>query len=147
MSEKYYNRPSGIVKAMNGIFGWLASRGIAPGKTYEIEVRGRNSGQPRKVPVNIVEYQGNRYLVAPRGYTEWVRNVRADSGIATLRRGKDEPVLLREIPETERAPIIQKYLGENAMATKSSFGIEPDAPIEEFQRISGRHPVFQIQPR
>lgn len=144
---KYYNRPSGVVKAMNGLFGWIAARGIGPAKTYEIEVRGRASGEPRKVPVNIVEFEGNRYLVAPRGETEWVRNVRAAGGLASLRRKAVEEVRLTEIPEAERAPIIQKYLGENAMATKASFGIEPKAPIEEFQRIAGRHPTFLVEPR
>jgi deazaflavin-dependent oxidoreductase (nitroreductase family) len=145
--EKYYNRPSGLTKAMNGLFGWIAARGMGPGKTYEIEVTGRSSGEPRKVPVNIVEFEGKRYLVAPRGETEWVRNVRAAAGLAILRRKEDEDVRLTEIAEAERAPIIQKYLGENAMVTKSSFGIEPTAPIEEFQRIAPRHPTFLVEPR
>jgi hypothetical protein len=145
--EKYYNRPSGPVKAMNGFFGWIAGRGIGPKKTVEIEVRGRSSGVPRKVPVNIVEFDGKRYLVAPRGETEWVRNVRADKGLATFHRGGTENILLTEVPEVDRAPIIQKYLGENAMATKASFGVEPDAPIEEFQGIASKHPTFLVEPR
>ena len=145
--EKYYNRPSGLVKAMNGFFGWIAGRGLGPKKTVAIEVRGRTSGLARKVPVTLVELDGKQYLVAPRGETEWVRNVRADQGLATFHRGGSENVLLTEVPEADRAPIIQKYLGENAMATKASFGIEPDAPIEEFQRIAGNHPVFLVEPR
>jgi deazaflavin-dependent oxidoreductase (nitroreductase family) len=147
VEEKYYNPPTGIIKSMNGFFGWLASHGIGPRKTVEIEVRGRKSGQPRKVAVNLVEVNGKRYLVAPRGETEWVRNVRADNGLAVIRRSGAENVLLTEIPEPERPTIIQKYIGENAMVTKREFGVEPDAPIEEFQRIAGRHPVFLIEPR
>jgi deazaflavin-dependent oxidoreductase (nitroreductase family) len=147
VEEKYYNPPTGIIKSMNGFFGWLASHGIGPRKTVEIEVRGRKSGQPRKVAVNLVEVNGKRYLVAPRGETEWVRNVRADGGLAVIRRSGAENVLLTEIPEPERPTIIQKYIGENAMVTKREFGVEPDAPIEEFQRIAGRHPVFLIEPR
>jgi hypothetical protein len=76
-----------------------------------------------------------------------VRNVRADNGLAFIRRSGAENVLLTEIPEPERPTIIQKYIGENAMVTKREFGVEPDAPIEEFQRIAGRHPVFLIEPR
>jgi len=147
LADKYYNPPTGIIKSMNGFFGWLAAHGIGPKKTAELEVRGRKTGQPRKVAVNLVEVGGNRYLVAPRGETEWVRNVRTDNGIAILRRSGAENVLLTEVPEAERPPIIQKYIGENAMVTKKEFGVEPDAPIEEFQRIASRHPTFLVEPR
>jgi deazaflavin-dependent oxidoreductase (nitroreductase family) len=142
-----YHKPSGFTKFLNGIFGALFARGIGPKNSYLIEVPGRKTGQIRSVPVNIVEFDGQRYLVAPRGETEWVRNARAAGGKANLRRGKAEQVQLEEVPTAERAPIIQKYLGENAMATKASFGIEPGAPISEFERIAPIHPVFRISPR
>ena len=53
---------------------------------------------------------------------------------------------LEEIPVDQRAPIIKAYLKKTAMVTKREFGIEPDAPIEEFERIADRHPVFRISP-
>jgi hypothetical protein len=139
-----YNKPSGIVKAMNGFVGWLASIGLMPGDTVQLQVRGRNSGQIRKNAVTLVEYEGARYLVAPRGNTEWVRNVQASSGQAVLKHGKSETVRLEEIPVEQRAAIIKPYLKKTAMATKGEFGIEPDAPIEEFERIAEKHPVFRI---
>jgi len=143
----YYHKPGAFARAFNGLFTWLFKRGIGAKNNVTIEVIGRKSGQPRSTAVNIVEYEGDRYLVAPRGNTEWVRNVRAASGKATLHHGKPEQVALIDIPASETAAILQKYLGENAMSTKASFGIDPKSPIEKFQEIADRHPVFKIMPR
>jgi hypothetical protein len=101
----------------------------------------------RAAAVNVVTHDGQRYLVAPRGETEWVRNARAAAGEAAIRRGKAEDVTLTEVPVSERAPIIQTYLLANAWETKGEFGIDPKAPLEEFQKIADKHPVFRITPR
>src|SRR5512145_3048120 len=87
-----YHKPSSLAKFMNSIFGFFAGMGLTSGKNVMIEVKGRRSGQARSVPVNIVEYEGARYLVAPRGETEWVRNVRAAGGQAVFRHGRRAPV-------------------------------------------------------
>ena len=140
-----YHKPSGMTKLFNSIFGLFAGIGLTPKKSVMLEVKGRRSGEPRSVPVNWVEDDGNRYLVSPRGESEWVRNVRADGGRAVLRHGKRESVRLEELPAGERAPIIQAYLKENAMATKQHFGIDPKAGLAEFERIAHLHPVFRIE--
>ena len=140
-----YHKPSGMTKFFNRVFGLFAGIGLTPKKSVMLEVKGRRSGEPRSVPVNWVEHDGNRYLVSPRGESEWVRNVRADGGQAVLRHGKREPVRLEELPASERAPIIQAYLKENAMATKQHFGIDPKSDIAEFERIAHLHPVFRIE--
>lgn len=109
-----------------------------------LEVAGRRSGRLRRTAVNCVEYEGQRYLVSPRGGTEWVRNVRAAGGHAYLRRGKRREVRLEEVPPEGRAPIVQKYLRENTLATRRYFGIGPEAPLADFEAIAQRHPVFRI---
>ena len=139
-----YHQPSGMTKIMNKALGFLASAGVTPGRMITLEVKGRKSGQVRSTVVNSVEYEGGRYLVSPRGESEWVRNVRADGGQAVIRHGKREQVSLEEMPAGKTAAIIQAYLKENAMATKGHFGIDPDAPLEEFERIAPLHPVFRI---
>jgi deazaflavin-dependent oxidoreductase (nitroreductase family) len=131
---------------MNGFFGWLAAHGIGPKKTVELEVKGRKTGEPRRVAVNIISVGGTRYLVAPRGNTEWVRNARA-AGEAVIRRRKPETVTLTELPEAERAPVIQAYLRDNAIVTRREFGIDPKSPLEEFEKIAAKHPVFRITPK
>ena len=93
--------------------------------------------------MNIVEYEGSA-TSSPLGESEWVRNVRADGGQAVIRHGKRKTVRLEEMPAAETAAIIQAYLKENAMATKGHFGIDPDAPLAEFERIAPLHPVFRI---
>jgi deazaflavin-dependent oxidoreductase (nitroreductase family) len=141
-----YHKPSGFVKLMNAFIGRLASIGLIPGGTVRLEVKGRRSGQSRSVAVTLAEHEGQRYLVAPRGNTEWVRNVQAAGGEAFLKHGKGERVRLEEVPIDQRAPIIKVYLKKTAMVTKREFGMEPDAPIEEFEKIAGRHPVFRVVP-
>ncbi len=147
MAEKFYARPSGFTKWMNGVMGALGARGIGPKKMAKLEIKGRKSGVVRSVAVNLLNFDGQRYLVAPRGETEWVRNARAANGEAVIRRSKLESVTLTEILVGERAPIIQTYLHENAWATQREFGISPKAPINEFEAIADKHPVFKITPR
>ncbi len=140
----FYAKPSGVTRLMNSVIGWLASMGMTPKHMITLEAQGRRSGRTRSTVVNWAEQEGQRYLVAPRGTTEWVRNVRAAGGAATIRHGKREQVRLEELPPNETAAIIKTYLAGNAAATKSHFGIEPDAPIEEFERVAPNHPVFRI---
>ena len=81
----FYHRPAMLTQTMNRLMGWLASLGLTPSRMITLEVKGRRSGQPRSTVVNEVEYEGERYLVSPRGETEWVRNVRAAGGEACPR--------------------------------------------------------------
>jgi len=141
-----YHKPSGPVKLMNSIVGRLASIGLVPMSTVVLQVIGRRSGQIRSTAVSWIEHEGQRYLVAPRGNTEWVRNVKAAGGEAVLKSRKTERVRLEEVPVEQRAPIIKAYLKKTAMVTKREFGLDPDAPLEEFEKIAPRHPVFRIVP-
>jgi len=139
-----YKKPGTVVKIANSILGFFTSRGMGPERIHKIEVRGRKSGQLRTAVISVVEYEGERYLVAPRGNTEWSRNVKAANGDASLLRKDREKVHLEEVPVDQRPPIIKKYLGENASATKAYFGVDPDAPIEDFERIAPDHPTFKV---
>ena len=140
----FYEKPSGFTQLLNRTFSIFASIGWTPKQMITLEVRGRKSGEPRSVVVNSIEVDGQKYLVAARGETEWVRNARAAGGEAVIRHGKRTRIRLEEIPVSERGPIIQAYLPKNAMATKKHFGVEPDAPLEDFQRIAPDQPVFRI---
>jgi deazaflavin-dependent oxidoreductase (nitroreductase family) len=122
--------------------GWLVRRvgnplvmrlGFAP----TLAVRGRRSGRWQTVPVNVLEFEGQRYLVAPRGNTEWVRNLRAAGGGELRRRGKPEPFRAAEVPAPERPPLIQAYLDRWGKQVREQFAALPD-PAD--------HPVFRIEP-
>jgi len=140
----FYARPNRATQVMNRLFGWLASVGLTPKDTVRLEVRGRKSGETRSVAVTSVEHEGQRYLVSPRGESEWVRNARAAGGEAELRHGKAEAVRLEELPAGERAAIIQAYLKKTQRATGQHFGVKAEAGIEEFEGIASRHPVFRV---
>ena len=89
---------------------WLTEHGISLLGSRVLTVPGRTSGTPRSVPVNLLTWQGERYLVAPRGNTQWVRNVRV-AGQAELRLGRRvERVWLVELPVEQRVPVLRVYL-------------------------------------
>ena len=103
-----------------------------------LAVKGRRSGKWRTVPVNVLEHDGQRYLVAIRGETEWVRNLRAAGG-GEIRRGERvEPFRASEIPIGERAPIIDAYRSLWEREVSSQFRRLPDA---------ADHPVFRLSPQ
>jgi deazaflavin-dependent oxidoreductase (nitroreductase family) len=105
-----------------------------------LAVRGRRSGEWHTVPVNVLELDGDRYLVAPRGETQWVRNLRAAGGGELRRRGKTEPFQVAEeiTDPDERARVIGAYLDHWGRQVKAQFQQLPD-PAD--------HPVFRIEPR
>jgi deazaflavin-dependent oxidoreductase (nitroreductase family) len=139
-----YQRPNKLTQWQNRALSWLAAIGLTPRDTVTIEVRGRRSGQTRSNIVTSADVDGRRYLVSPRGETEWVRNVRAAGGEAAIRHRGRRRVRLEELPVEQRAPVIKAYLQKTKAATRPFFGIDPAAPLEEFQRIAPRHPVFRI---
>ena len=143
----YYNKPTATTKLMNGALMRLASIGFTPRNIVAVQVRGRKSGKLRSNVVTWVEVDGERYLVAPRGTTEWVRNVRAAAGEAAIKHGRSEPVRLIEVPEAARAPIIHAYVQKQPGMVRREFGVQGDEPMPEFERIAPRHPVFRIEPR
>ena len=140
----FYRRPTKVTQTFNRFMSWLASRGLMPSDTVTLEVKGRRSGMVRSNVVTWVKQDGERYLVSPRGESEWVRNVWAADGEAVIRHRGRQSVRLEEVPAEERAPIIKAYLAKTAMATRAHFGVDPKAEIEEFEAIAGRHPVFRI---
>jgi deazaflavin-dependent oxidoreductase (nitroreductase family) len=81
-----FREPSPVEKIFNRVFGFLVGIGLGYSYNYLLEVRGRKSGKLYSTPVNLLEWKGKRFLVAPRGRTQWVRNAEAASEI-TLKKG------------------------------------------------------------
>jgi deazaflavin-dependent oxidoreductase (nitroreductase family) len=140
----FYRRPMKLTQTFNRFVSWLASLGVTSSDTVTLEVKGRRSGRVRSNPVTWVEHDGERYLVSPRGESEWVRNVRAAGGDAEIRHRGRQRVRLEEVPAEERAPIIKAYLEKTATATRQHFGVDPKAELAEFEAVAARHPVFRI---
>ncbi|MBE3560719.1 MAG: nitroreductase family deazaflavin-dependent oxidoreductase [Ktedonobacteraceae bacterium] len=127
----------------DALFMALLRAGVKIGTMSLLTVRGRKSGRPHTVPVLLVEQEGKRWLVAPYGEVQWVRNIRA-AGTATLTRGRrSEVISVRELEAREAAPILKQYLFK-ATATRPYFDATKDSPLEAFEHEAVRHPVFQI---
>ncbi len=140
----FYRRPMMLTRMMNRFVSQVASLGLTPSDTVTMEVKGRRSGVVRSNPVTWVEHEGESYLVAPRGESEWVRNLRAAGGEAVLRHRGRRNVRLEELPAGQRAPIIKAYLQKTARATRHHFGVDPKAELDAFEAIAAGHPVFRI---
>jgi deazaflavin-dependent oxidoreductase (nitroreductase family) len=111
---------------------------------YLLTVRGRTSGRPRTVSIAVIERNGQRYLAAPFGAVNWVRNLRA-AGEATLTRGRRaETVAARELPPKEAALVLRDDVkGGNPFARY--FGVTAESSLEAFERATVDHPVFVLE--
>ncbi|MDB5063806.1 MAG: esterase [Chloroflexi bacterium] len=129
----------------NPLVGVITRSGLSVYGTRILAVRGRSSGEVRTTPVNLLVLDGVRYLVAPRGHTQWVRNLRV-AGEGELRLGRrTEPFRAVEVDDDARPPILRAYLRRWKAEVGVFFGgVGPDAPDAELRRIAPDHPVFRI---
>jgi len=135
-------------RVMNPSVRRLVRVGIGVWGARELQVRGRRSGKVRSTVVNVLELDGARYLVAPRGNTEWVRNVRA-AGTAQLRVGRRvEGVALAEVHDPARqVAVLRAYLRRWRFEVGQFFeGVGPDGSDDELSAVAGKHPVFELSP-
>jgi deazaflavin-dependent oxidoreductase (nitroreductase family) len=138
-------RPHGLAKMLNGISVVLYAVGIAPNYLVTLEVVGRQSGKPVSLPLVMAVVDGERYLVSMLGKdANWVRNVQAAGGRATLRHGVTEQVLLEEVDVEKRAPILKEYL-RRAPGARPHIPVDKDAPLAEFEKIAPEYPVFRVK--
>ena len=140
-----YQKPGALTtRLVNPLIATLTKLGLSVRGAYVLAVRGRKTGKMQEVPVNPVEVDGVRYLVAPRGDTHWVRNLRA-AGEAELRVGqRREHIQAREVENASKPPVLRAYLGRWKRETGKFFGVDDQAADEDLARIAPDHPVFQI---
>jgi deazaflavin-dependent oxidoreductase (nitroreductase family) len=143
-----YQRPGWFTEhVFNPVVAGLTRAGISVWGSRVLEVPGRKSGEPRRNPVNLLTVEGQRYLVAPRGHTQWVRNLRASGRGRLLLGRRSEPFTATELGDDEKVPLLRAYLKRWRMEVGVFFGgVGPDSPDEELRRIAPDHPVFRIAP-
>jgi deazaflavin-dependent oxidoreductase (nitroreductase family) len=143
----HYREPSLITRLFNSIPLVLARMGISVYGSRELAVRGRKSGEWRTVPVNLLEIGGVQYLVAPRGETQWVRNLR-HAGVGELRLGRQRDAFrATELPDGAKPRILRAYLEKWRFEVAVFFeGVGPEASDDDLLRIAPRHPIFRIEP-
>jgi len=139
-------RPNWLASALNRCSAVVHALGIAPNYLVTLEVRGRRSGRVITLPLVMVVFKGERYLVSMLGEeVDWVRNVKAAGGKVTLRHGRREEVRLEEIPAEQRAPVLKLYL-KRAPGARPHVPVQKDAALSEFEQVAAQFPVFRVVP-
>jgi deazaflavin-dependent oxidoreductase (nitroreductase family) len=141
-----FEKPSFLDRVVNRVFGFLVRIGIGRSHNFLLEVRGRKTGRLYSTPVNLLEHKGRKYLVAPRGNTEWVRNVTA-SRTATLRKGfSHAKVRLEPIDDEAKPEILKAYLDRYRLTVQRYFPITAGSPLKAFEPLVAQFPVFEVIP-
>jgi deazaflavin-dependent oxidoreductase (nitroreductase family) len=144
----HYRAPGWFTRnVFNRMVAFLTRRGLSVLGSRILAVKGRTSGQWRTTPVNLLILDGRRYLVAPRGETQWVRNLRA-VGTGELRLGRRaEAFRGRELGADEKLPILRAYLKRWKAEVGIFFeGVGPDSTDDQIRAIAGKHPAFEVLP-
>ncbi len=137
-------RPTHFGHFVNRLNCWWSGLGLPPKIQAVLEVMGRTSGRTRSTPVAIATVEGKQYLVSILGsQSDWVRNVDAAHGEATIRRGRRRRAHLVPVPPEDRAPILREYV-RIAPSGRQHFPLRVGAPLSEFAAVAEHYPVYRI---
>jgi deazaflavin-dependent oxidoreductase (nitroreductase family) len=145
MADRYLAPGWFTRNVFNRFVRWLARRGVSVAGSRELQVVGRTSGQPRTTVVNLLDVDGQRYLVAPRGTTDWVRNLRA-AGSGSLRIGRRrEGFTAVELADDAKVPVLRAYVERWRWEVGQFFEDLPKDPTDEdLAAIAAGFPVFAV---
>ena len=145
-TEARYIKPKSATNFFNDAVGRLTRMGISVYGSRVLAVKGRKSGEWRTTPVNPLRVDGTQYLVAPRGNTQWVRNLRV-IGTGELRVGrKAEPFTATEVADDDKPAILRAYLKRWKFEVGVFFdGVDAKAPESKLREIAPGYPIFRIE--
>ena len=144
--EAKFEAPSAGERIFSRAFGLLVGLGLGLRHNYLLQVRGRTTGRIFSTPVNVLALNGKRWLVAPRGRTQWVRNAEV-AGEVILRKGwRHQRVRVRPVPDSEKPEILSAYLDRFKLTVQRYFPLRAGSPPAEFAPIADRYPVFELNP-
>lgn len=144
--QERIERVSFVERQLNRLLDVLASQGLGPAYTYRLEVQGRRSGKRYSTPVNLMRRNGRPYLVAPRGWTQWVKNALAAGRVRLVRGRSVQEFEVRLVPERERPPILKDYLERYRGAVQRYFEVKAGSPVEAFVPLAEGYPVLELVP-
>lgn len=149
VTSPHYEEPGWFTThVFNGVVAGLTRAGISVWGSRVLEVRGRTSGEPRRTPVNLLTVDGTRYLVAPRGETQWVRNLRVAGSGSLLVGRRRQDFAATELSDGDKPAVLRAYLKRWKAEVGVFFdGVSATSPDAELDRIAPRHPVFRIAPK
>lgn len=139
-----FRSPTAGERVFNRIFGFLVGIGVGFRHNYLLQVRGRKSGKTYSTPVDLLEMNGRRFLVAPRGRTQWVRNAEA-AGEVTLKKGGTRlKFRVRPLSDTEKLPVVKAYLDAFKREVQRYFPVPAGSPVEAFRDLAPSYPAFEL---
>ena len=141
-----YLRPRAIERFFGSTLAFLVWIGVIRGHFYVLEVRGRKSGRTISVPVDPLDLDGRRYLVCARGESNWVRNARSAGEVVLARAMRRRRYAVRELSPGMRPPVLKAYLDRFAGEVQRFFPVPKGSPVETFNDLARRYPVFELQP-
>jgi deazaflavin-dependent oxidoreductase (nitroreductase family) len=147
--EPRFQEPGWFTKnVFNPLVAGLARLGVPIAGSRVLEVKGRKSGEWRKTPVNPLPFDGERFLVAPRGNAQWVRNMRVSGGGRLVVGRRTEEFTAVEVADADKAAVLRAYLEKWKWEVGAFFdGVGPDSTDEQLLAIAPDHPVFRIARR
>src|SRR6202040_1717857 len=139
-----FRAPTFVERMFNRVFGSLVGLGLGFSHNYLLQVRGRKSGKIYSTPIDLLELGGKRFLVAPRGHTQWVRNAEA-AGEVTLKKGSKRLKLgLRALSDQEKPEILKAYLDQFRREVQRYFPVPAGSPVEAFSELVQSYPAFEL---
>jgi deazaflavin-dependent oxidoreductase (nitroreductase family) len=137
-----FQAPTPGERIFNRLFGVLVGLGFGLRHNYLLQVQGRRTGRLHSTPVNVLELDGKRWLVAGRGRTQWVRNAEA-AGEVLLKRGWRRQ-RVRSVADADKPRILSAYLDRFTLTFQRFFSVPAGSPPTEFARVANRYPVFEL---
>jgi len=131
-------------RAFNRFFGFLVGLGVGPKHNYLLQVRGRKSGKLYSTPIDLLELDGKRFLVAPRGRTQWVRNAEAAGEVTLKKGGFRQNFRLRAIPDAEKPELLKAYLDRFKTTVQRYFPVPAGSDGQVLASIATDYPVFEL---
>ncbi len=139
-----FRKPNLLERILNKAFGALVGLGLGLRHNYLVQVPGRRTGRVYSTPIDLLGFKGRRFLVAPRGCTQWVRNAEA-AGEVVLKKGtKRERFCIRVVPNEEKPEILKAYLDRFKLTVQRYFRVPAGSEPRAFTEVAERYPVFEL---
>ena len=139
-----FQKPSAIERVFNRCFGFLVGLGLGLKHNYLLQVRGRKSGKLYSNPIDLLEIDGRRFLVAPRGLTQWVRNAEAAGEVTLKKGGFQQSFRLRAIPDCDKPQYLKAYLDSFKTTVQRYFPVPAGSDAQAFTSVAANYPVFEL---
>ena len=145
-TDPVFRKPNALDRIVNRAFGFVVGLGLGLSHNYIVQVRGRSTGRLYSTPIDLLELNGKRFLVAPRGRTQWVRNAEAGGEIVLKKGSKRRRFRIRIVANGEKPEILKAYLDRFKLTVQRYFPIPAGSEPSAFAKIADQYPVLELLP-